>query len=44
MYHPSFLNMENVQIQVDFVKNKRGPPGQSLVLWDYMYRVSTLLT
>ena len=39
MYHPSFLNMENVQIQVDFVKNKRG--GQSLVLWDYMYRVST---
>ena len=34
--------MENVQIQVDFVKNKRG--GQSLVLWDYMYRVSTLLT
>ena len=35
MYHPNFLNMTNVQVHVDFVRNKHS--GQSLVLGGYMY-------
>ena len=35
MYHPNFKNMTNVQVHVDFVRNKRS--GQSLVLGGYMY-------
>ena len=34
--------MANVQVQVDFVRNKRG--GQSLVLGGYRYVVSTLIS
>ena len=33
--------MANVQVQVDFVRNKRG--GQSLVAGGYMYMISTLI-
>ena len=33
--------MANVQVQVDFVRSKRG--GQSLVLVGYMYMISTLI-
>ena len=35
-------NIANVQVQVDFVRNKRG--GQSLVLGGYIYMISTLIT
>ena len=33
--------MANVQVQVDFVRNKRG--GQILVLGGYMYIIGTLI-
>ena len=33
--------MAHVQVQLEFVRNKRG--GQSLVLGGYMYIVSTLI-
>ena len=33
--------MANVQIQVDFVRNKHG--GKSVVLEGYMYMLSTLI-
>ena len=41
MYHPKFLNMANVRVQVDFVWNKRD--GQSLVLGGYKYMGSALI-
>ena len=36
-----FLNMANIQVQVDYVRNNHG--GQSLVQGGYRYMVSTLI-